>query len=100
MSENQKKCIKEAVGSVTHYAVTTDLWTSRAKYAYTSPTVHYVSGVFSLQSHLLETKEFPDNHTATNIAKELEAILREWNLLLDKLCTVTVQLTVIQTLSR
>ena len=89
MFENEKRRIQEAVSSVTSYAVTTDLWTSRAKHAYTGLTVHYISGDFSLQSHLLETKEFPDSHTATNIADELEAILHEWNLPLEKLSAVT-----------
>ena len=75
MFENEKKHIKEAMGSVMHYAVTPDLQTSRAKHAYTGMTVHYISGDFSLQSHLLETKEFPDNHIATSIAEKLDAIL-------------------------
>ena len=89
MFEVEKKRIGKAVESAQRYAVTTDLWTSRAKHAYTGLTVHNIAGDFSLQSHLLETKEFPDTHTANNIAIELEAILQEWNLPLDKLCAAT-----------
>jgi len=35
---------------------------------------------FKLQSHLLETKEFPEDHTVANIAEELELMLDEWKL--------------------
>ena len=77
------------MGTATYYAVTTDLWTSRARHAYTGLTVHYINDAFTLQSHLLETREFPDSHTATNIAEELEGIIQEWNLPLDKLSAAT-----------
>ena len=36
MFETEKECTREAVRSAEYYAVTTDLWTSRAKHAYTS----------------------------------------------------------------
>ena len=83
MFETEKECTREAVRYAEYYAVTTDLWTSRAKHAYTS------IGDFSLQSRLLGTKEFADNHTATNIAEELEVILKAWNLPMDKLSAAT-----------
>ena len=89
MFETEKQRIRTAVGSAEYYSVTTDLWTSWAKHAYTGLTVHDMSGDFSLRNHLLETKEFPDTHTANNIAEELETILQEWNLPQDKLCAVT-----------
>ena len=75
--ETEKKHIREAIGCAEDYAVTTDLWTSRAKHAYTGLTVHYITKDFSFQSHLLETKELADTHTANNIAEKLEAILQE-----------------------
>ncbi len=89
MFETEKKLVRELVRCAEHFAVTTDLWTSRAKHAYTGLTVHYITGEFSLQSHLLETKEFPESHTGENIAEELEGILQEWNLPLDRLSAVT-----------
>ena len=78
------------VGSIHNFAITTDLWTSRAKHAYTGLTIHYIMEEdFSLQSHLLATKEFSDSHTAENISEELQAILGEWNLSQDELSAVT-----------
>ena len=35
---------------------------------------------YQLASHLLETKEFPESHTESNIADELLVILDEWKL--------------------
>ena len=40
MFEAEKEHIREAVRSAEYYAVTTDLWTSRANPAYTGLTVH------------------------------------------------------------
>ena len=89
MFETEKKRVRDLMHSAERFAVTTDLWTSRAKHAYTGVTVHYITDEYSLESHLLETKEFPESHTAQNIAEELEGILQEWNLPLDKLCAAT-----------
>ena len=89
MFETEKKRVADLMHSVEHFAVATDLWTSRTKHAYTGLTVHYITGEYRLESHLLETKMFPDSHTAENIAEELEGILQEWDLPLDKLCAAT-----------
>ena len=57
-----------------HYSCTTDIWTSRTQHVYVGLTVHYLE--FSLQSHLLETKEFPDSHSGVNIASEMDKVFR------------------------
>ena len=89
MFEAEKGRIKNLLGTVQHYACTTDLWTSRALHAYMSLTVHYLASDFSLQSHLLETREFPDSHIAVNIVQELEEILQHWSLSMDGLTAIT-----------
>ena len=43
----------------------------------------------TVKSHLLETREFSDSHTAANIAEELKGIIQEWSLSLDKLSAAT-----------
>ena len=59
MFDTERKRILELVGSIYNFAIKTDLWTSRAKHAYTGLTIHYIMEEdFSLQSHLLATKEF------------------------------------------
>ena len=44
---------------------------------------------YQLASHLLETKEFPESHTGSNIADELLVILDEWKLAPQMLTAVT-----------
>ena len=69
------------VEGVKYFACTTDMWTSRAQHAYMSLTVHYIDkDLFSLQSHLVETKEFPNSHTGVNVAEGLQGILQDWGL--------------------
>uniref|UniRef100_A0A1X7U3B7 DUF659 domain-containing protein n=1 Tax=Amphimedon queenslandica TaxID=400682 RepID=A0A1X7U3B7_AMPQE len=64
-------------------------WTSRAQHAYISLTIYYLAGDFTLHSHLLESKEFPDSHSGVNIAQELTQSLKEWGLTMDKLVSFT-----------
>ena len=77
MFESQKACISGLVQNATSFALTTDIWTSRANHAYTGVTVHYITKDFELNHSLLETKEFPDSHTSVNVAEELKNILEE-----------------------
>ena len=85
----EKERIGRAMANVNSFALTTDIWTSRSNQAYTGLTVHYVDQEFNLQSHLLETKEFPESHTGANIAEELETIMDEWKLHKQGLSAIT-----------
>ena len=89
MYDKEKGKVKAKVAEVKSFALTTDIWTSRANHSYTGLTIHYISKDFQLASHLLETKEFPESHTGNNIADELIAILSEWNLDHQMLSAVT-----------
>ena len=59
----------EVVHSACYFIITSHLWMSRATHVYTGLTGHCITEEFSLQSHLLATKRFPDPHTADNIAE-------------------------------
>ena len=51
------------------FAMTTDIWSSRANNSYVCYTFHYIlddGHDFLLKSHLLEVKNFPDSHTGEN----------------------------------
>lgn len=85
----EKERIGQAVANVSSFAMTTDIWTSRSKLTYTGLTIHYVDHEFKLQSHLLKTKDFPEDHTGANIAEELELMLDEWKLDKQGLSAVT-----------
>ena len=61
-----------------HFAITTDAWSSRAGHSYITCTVHYITPSWKLQRHLLDISECSVNHTAVNLASELEAILNNW----------------------
>ena len=87
--DREKECVRNALTSVNSFALTTDIWTSRHNQAYTGLTVHYIDDCYHLQSHLLETVEFPESHTGINISEELEVILEEWKLSQVNLSAVT-----------
>ena len=67
----------------------TDMSTSRAKQAFSAITVHYVTNEFKLQSHLLETQQFPESHRRINIAQGIEEVLGEWKLPLQGIIAAT-----------
>ena len=87
--DRQKERIHQQLSGITNFAVTTDVWTSRAKHAYTGLTVHYIDSSYMLQSHLLEVREFSESHTAVNIQEELTDILGDWGLCDKGLAGVT-----------
>ena len=55
----------------------------------TRVTIHFINKSFELKHFLLETKEFPESHTAVNIAEELTSILADWNLSDDNVVAIT-----------
>ena len=57
--------------------MTTDIWTSCHNEAYTGITIHFVNANYQLKNYLLETLEFPETHTGTNIAEELQEKTQE-----------------------
>ena len=65
------------------------MWTSRHNEAYTDVTIHFVNATYQLKSYLLEMLEFQEAHTGTNIAEELQEILRNWSLPQDKISAIT-----------
>ena len=75
--------VKASLGDATSFAMTTDIWSSRANDSYISYTFHYIvddGHDFIMKSHLLEVLEFPDSHTGENIMVELEEVFSRWSL--------------------
>ncbi|XP_048852654.1 E3 SUMO-protein ligase ZBED1-like [Brienomyrus brachyistius] len=72
--------VEKDVRSVVHYALTTDLWTSRATQPYMSVTIHYISKDWILRARCLQTAYFPDDHTGAMIAQGLRDALETWGL--------------------
>ena len=69
--EQVKTQIEQKVKVVEKFSLTTGIWTSWAKHAYTSLTIHYIDDDFELQRYLLGTREFLESHNAENINDEL-----------------------------
>ena len=68
MYEEEKQRIRTSLTDIHTFAITTDLWSSRAMHSYTGLTIHFVDSNFNLHSYLLDTKEFSDSHTGENMA--------------------------------
>lgn len=81
--------VKASVAGASHYALTTDMWSSRDMTPYMSLTCHYISSDWEQESKCLLTSFFPENHTADNLRDALQAALEEWGLSVDKLSAIT-----------
>ena len=86
--EREKARVQQQLNNAEWYAITTDMWTSRAKHAYCAVTVHFIVD-FKLQSFLISVHEFPDSHTAENIVQEIRDALSEWNLSITEIVAAT-----------
>ncbi|XP_075162786.1 E3 SUMO-protein ligase ZBED1-like [Haematobia irritans] len=77
-----KTKLENVLGKVEYCAITTDCWTSRGNEGYITVTCHFLTDNFSLKSAVLSTRKLLEvtNHSASNIAVSLRAILDEWNI--------------------
>ncbi|KAH9360882.1 hypothetical protein HPB48_008158 [Haemaphysalis longicornis] len=62
------------------YMLTTDAWTLRAGDSYVSVTVHMLDRNFMQHAFALACKAMPEGHTADNILRFLQAVVKEWDL--------------------
>ena len=75
----------ESFKNLHSFSLTTDGWTSQG---YIAHTVHHVNKTWDLCSHLLDITELPKEHTAANLASDMEECLDYWNLPVTKLAAV------------
>ncbi|CAI6356385.1 unnamed protein product [Macrosiphum euphorbiae] len=78
-----EKCLvemKSLTSTVESACLTTDCWTSRNNESFIAITIHFIDTEFELKSILLGRHSFNLNHTANNLAKEIERVLNSWNL--------------------
>ena len=61
-------------------AATTDLWTSNAMQGFITLTGHYVSPDWVLETNVLATRVVTERHTGSNIAKEVDNIIKEFEI--------------------
>ena len=88
--EREKSKIVDQIGTgMNNFAITTDAWSSRAGHSYITCTVHYITPSWKHQSHLLDTYECSVDHTAVNLASELETILNNWGVCVSDMSACT-----------
>ena len=90
MYEHEKSHINHVIANVSSYALTTDIWSSRAMHSYMGVTIHFIDINFCLSSYLFDVKELLDNHTGENIAEHLSKIMNDWHLSSANLSGVTI----------
>ena len=72
------------------FALTTDLWTSRAVDAYMALTIQYITPTWELQSWCLGCTPLYSDHTADSIREALEEMVCEkWGLNMSNMAGIT-----------
>jgi len=75
-----KSIVKAELNQTQYMALTTDLWTSNQTVGYIMVTCHFVSEAWELCSRVLDTVNVDKDHTAENLAGELNRIATEWEI--------------------
>ena len=70
-------------------ATRTDIWTSVQTKGYITLTAHYITPDWELKSPVLATVHLLNEHTADNIASELEKVTNKWRIKDKTVCVVT-----------
>lgn len=81
--------VEEQLKSVSYFATTADLWSSRTSEPYLSLTVHFIDKYWNLVSLCLQTVYFPEDHTGEAIAAGLSDALASWGLSEDRQVCIT-----------
>ena len=80
-------CLQDnAVSSV---AVTSDIWSGKAKEDYISVVAHFINSDWHLQKRVLGLRLIDVSHNADNIAERIKAVLTEYGIL-NKVFSVTL----------
>ena len=72
--------VKKETAAVSHVALTSDLWTSRATESYMTITCHFLTEMWELRSLVLETFHLELSHTAENIANSVRKAAEKWKI--------------------
>ncbi|KAK1889931.1 Zinc finger BED domain containing protein 1, partial [Dissostichus eleginoides] len=84
----RNKAIAE-MQKVAAVSLTSDMWTSINMDAYLAVTCHFVDDNTSLNSVFLGVQQFPQTHTAENLARVTASLMEEWGITDKVTCLVT-----------
>ena len=77
-NEVKENIVIPKLAQASHFAVTTDLWTSNSNSPFMSFTVHFIDFNWHLQSLCLDTVAIFQDHTGKNIAEAFQDVLGNW----------------------
>mgnify|MGYP002789746809 FL=1 len=80
MHEQKVQELIKILSQVDYFSITADLWSSIKTESYITFTCHFIHNG-ELYSVVLETREFPVNHTAMNIRIIMEHVFEKWGIL-------------------
>lgn len=87
--EEIKQNVKADLCQVKYVALTADQWTSKQTLGYITVTCHYINEAWELCSQVLDTLNVDKDHTAENLAEELQKIAQEWGVDGKLSCIIT-----------
>lgn len=70
-------------------SLTTDAWSSNTMDSYLSLTAHFITPSWKLQTYCLRTIYMPESHTGENLAAMIRNILKEYDVTLDRVVSIT-----------
>ncbi|XP_069388963.1 E3 SUMO-protein ligase ZBED1-like [Paralichthys olivaceus] len=80
--------LADRLANVTHFALTSDMWSSRTCGPYMSVTVHFIQD-WEIKTVCLQTSYFPQDHTGEHIAEALQDAIASWKLQEKHLVAIT-----------
>ena len=89
MQDKIKASLLQEMDRMEFVSLTTDFWTSKAVDSYLGITAHFVTPDWKLESRVLQTAQMEEQHTAPNVADELEKAVEEWRLTNKLVATTT-----------
>ena len=88
-NELKENIVIPRLAQASHFAVTTDLWTSNSNSPLMSFTIHFIDSNWHLQSLCLDTVAIFQDHTGKNIAEAFQDVLGNWGLSISRVVATT-----------
>ena len=75
-----RDAVTDILKKIQHIAFTTDAWRSFHKDSYITITAHVFDDDLTLHSFVLDTSEITERHTADNLFKHIDKVLKGWDI--------------------
>ena len=69
--QEKKETVRNLLSQQPSVALTTDIWSSRARQGYITVTSHFIDEKWNMRRGVLATHHMPESHTGENIAKRI-----------------------------